>query len=303
MTWFMQLTDPGKLPPDSVIRASIMQKIERLSDMSGEEIFRTIATWTVQLVGKIILALIIYYVGRWLIKRLLHLLGAIFERREVDVSLASFLRNLVEIVLMIVLISIVVGVLGISTTSFMAIFASAGLAVGMALSGTLQNFAGGVMILLLKPYRIGDYIEAQGQAGTVKEIRLFNTIINTPDNKMIIIPNNSISTSIINNYSKENRRRIDLNISISYGDDFDVARAAFLEILDNDPRVLFEQGRQPLVALTNLGDSAVVVLVRFWVKSSDYWDAYFAVNEAIYKQLPEKGIHFPFPQLDVRIAQ
>ena len=298
----MQLTDPGKLPPDSVIRASIMQKIERLSDMSGEEIFRTIATWTVQLVGKIILALIIYYVGRWLIKRLLHLLGAIFERREVDVSLASFLRNLVEIVLMIVLISIVVGVLGISTTSFMAIFASAGLAVGMALSGTLQNFAGGVMILLLKPYRIGDYIEAQGQAGTVKEIRLFNTIINTPDNKMIIIPNNSISTSIINNYSKENRRRIDLNISISYGDDFDVARAAFLEILDNDPRVLFEQGRQPLVALTNLGDSAVVV-VRFWVKSSDYWDAYFAVNEAIYKQLPEKGIHFPFPQLDVRIAQ
>ena len=204
---------------------------------------------------------------------------------------------------MIVLISIVVGVLGISTTSFMAIFASAGLAVGMALSGTLQNFAGGVMILLLKPYRIGDYIEAQGQAGTVKEIRLFNTIINTPDNKMIIIPNNSISTSIINNYSKENRRRIDLNISISYGDDFDVARAAFLEILDNDPRVLFEQGRQPLVALTNLGDSAVVVLVRFWVKSSDYWDAYFAVNEAIYKQLPEKGIHFPFPQLDVRIAQ
>lgn len=299
----MQLTDPGKLPPDSVIRASIMQKIERLSDMSGEEIFRTIATWTVQLVGKIILALIIYYVGRWLIKRLLHLLGAIFERREVDVSLASFLRNLVEIVLMIVLISIVVGVLGISTTSFMAIFASAGLAVGMALSGTLQNFAGGVMILLLKPYRIGDYIEAQGQAGTVKEIRLFNTIINTPDNKMIIIPNNSISTSIINNYSKENRRRIDLNISISYGDDFDVARAAFLEILDNDPRVLFEQGRQPLVALTNLGDSAVVVLVRFWVKSSDYWDAYFAVNEAIYKQLPEKGIHFPFPQLDVRIAQ
>ena len=299
----MQLTDPGKLPPDSVIRASIMQKIERLSDMSGEEIFRTIATWTVQLVGKIILALIIYYVGRWLIKRLLHLLGAIFERREVDVSLASFLRNLVEIVLMIVLISIVVGVLGISTTSFMAIFASAGLAVGMALSGTLQNFAGGVMILLLKPYRIGDYIEAQGQAGTVKEIRLFNTIINTPDNKMIIIPNNSISTSIINNYSKENRRRIDLNISISYGDDFDVARAAFLEILDNDPRVLFEQGRQPLVALTNLGDSAVVVLMRFWVKSSDYWDAYFAVNEAIYKQLPEKGIHFPFPQLDVRIAQ
>lgn len=299
----MQLTDPGKLPPDSVIRASIMQKIERLSDMSGEEIFRTIATWTVQLVGKIILALIIYYVGRWLIKRLLHLLGAIFERREVDVSLASFLKNLVEIVLMIVLISIVVGVLGISTTSFMAIFASAGLAVGMALSGTLQNFAGGVMILLLKPYRIGDYIEAQGQAGTVKEIRLFNTIINTPDNKMIIIPNNSISTSIINNYSKENRRRIDLNISISYGDDFDVARAAFLEILDNDPRVLFEQGRQPLVALTNLGDSAVVVLVRFWVKSSDYWDAYFAVNEAIYKQLPEKGIHFPFPQLDVRIAQ
>lgn len=299
----MQLTDPGKLPPDSVIRASIMQKIERLSDMSGEEIFRTIATWTVQLVGKIILALIIYYVGRWLIKRLLHLLGAIFERREVDISLASFLKNLMEIVLMVVLISIVVGVLGISTTSFMAIFASAGLAVGMALSGTLQNFAGGVMILLLKPYRIGDYIEAQGQAGTVKEIRLFNTIINTPDNKMIIIPNNSISTSIINNYSKENRRRIDLNISISYGDDFDVARAAFLEILDCDPRVLFEQGCQPLVALTNLGDSAVVVLVRFWVKSSDYWDAYFAVNEAIYKQLPEKGIHFPFPQLDVRIAQ
>ena len=288
---------PENIPADSVVTAKLIDKVSEFVAMKPEEMIRTIVIGLLHVAGKILLALIVYWLGRRLIKFITNIVNKIFERREVDISVRSFIGNLIDITLTILLLATIVGILGINTTSFVAIFASAGLAVGMALSGTLQNFAGGVMVLVLKPYKVGDYIEAAGQAGYVKEIRLFNTLINTTDNKQIIIPNNSISTGIINNYSKELTRRVDWTVSISYGDNVDVARAAIQEILQADKRI--HTAPVPLIAVFDLAANSVDIAVRAWVDSADYWDVYFAVNERIYKTLPEKGINFPFPQLQV----
>ena len=184
------------------------------------------------------IAILVFYVGQIVIKKIYKIVNGIFLRRDVDDSLASFILSLVRMVLYFILIVTVVGILGIETSSFIAIFASAGVAIGMALSGTLQNFAGGVLILLLKPYKVGDYVEAQGYAGTVREIQIFHTVITTPDNKSIIIPNGGLSTGSINNYSRLEYRRVDWIVSISYGDSVDAARAKILEILLNDHRVV-----------------------------------------------------------------
>ena len=191
--------------------------------------------------------------------------------------------------------------LGVNVTSIIALFASATLAVGMALSGTAQNFAGGVMILLMKPYRVGDYISAQGQSGTVKEIKLFSTVILTADNQTIYIPNNTIATAIIDNYSTAELRRVEWTVGISYGDDVDVARRTILELPEADPRV--ERSPAPVVWVAALADSAVNLSVRAWVKNADYWNIFFEYNEKMYKTLPEKGIGFPFPQMDVHVKR
>ena len=169
----------------------------------------------------------------------------------------------------------------------------------MALSGTLQNFAGGVMVLLFKPYRVGDFIEAQGQSGTVKEIQLFNTVLNTADNKTILVPNGSLSTGIINNYSREARRRVDWTFGIGYGDDYDFAKATLAELLDADSRVMKDPAY--FIALQSLGDSSVNIVVRAWVSTADYWSVYFDLNEKVYKVFTQKGINIPFPQMDVHL--
>ena len=237
---------------------------------------------------KIAIALAVFFIGKWIINRIYHFISKAFIRRNVELSLRTFLLSLIRIILMLILIVIVIGILGINTSSFLAIFASAGLAIGMALSGTLQNFAGGVMILLFKPYKVGDFIEAQGYSGTVKEIQIFNTILNTPDNKTIIIPNGGLSTGSLNNYSKEGRRRVDWKIGIAYGDDFDTARKAILELF---------------VALSSLADSAIEITVRVWTASENYWGVFFDFNEQVYKQFDKYGLHFPYPQVDVHMIQ
>ncbi len=190
------------------------------------------------LVINVTLAIVVFYVGKFIINKLYRFVAGLFDRRKLDRSLTTFVLSMVRIVLYFILVVTVIGILGIETSSFIAIFASAGVAIGMALSGTLQNFAGGVLILLLKPYKIGDYIEAQGYAGTVREIQIFHTIINTADNKSIIIPNGGLSTGSLNNWSREDYRRVDWTVSISYGDNIDKARAAILEILASDDRVV-----------------------------------------------------------------
>lgn len=290
-----------KVVPDSVRKAEFEQKLEKLSSMSMEDIIQMVTRNVVEIALKILVALVIYFIGRWLIRAVRRFLARVFEKREVDVSLRSFLQSFVQISLTLFLIIIIVGILGIDTTSFVALFASAGLAVGMALSGTLQNFAGGVMILILKPYRVGDYIEAQGQSGTVKEIRLFNTVLNTVDNKTIIIPNGGISTGIVNNYSKEERRRVDWMFGIAYGDSYDEAKAILTDLLEKDPRV--QKDPAYFIALHSLGDSSVNIVVRAWTATPDYWSVYFDLNEKVYKTFAEKGINIPFPQMDVHLSQ
>lgn len=273
--------------------------ISQLSQMSLEQVFEKIVTSAIELTLKIIIALVIFSIGRWLIRRVHKIVLRILEKRNVELSLRTFLLSLINISLTLFLIVIIIGILGIDTTSFVAVFASAGLAVGMALSGTLQNFAGGVMVLLFKPYRVGDFIEAQGQTGTVKEIQIFNTILNTPDNKTIIVPNGGLSTGIINNYSKEGRRRVDWTFGIAYGDSYDKAKVIILDLLKRDERI--SDNPPVFIALHSLGDSSVNIVVRAWVYATDYWDVYFSLNEKIYKVFPQSGINFPFPQMDVHL--
>ena len=249
--------------------------------------------------SKILLAIVVFLVGRWIVRRLNKLLAKILEKRHVEASLSTFVKSLVNITLTLLLIIVVIGVLGIETSSFIALFASAGVAIGMALSGTLQNFAGGVMILLFKPFKVGDTIEAQGQTGTVREIQIFNTILATPDNKIIIIPNGGLSTGLMKNYSKEATRRVDWEFGIAYGDDYTKARAVIARLLDADGRVLKDPAY--FIALTSLGESSVNIVVRAWVNAGDYWGVYFDMNEKVYKTFAEENLNIPFPQLDVHL--
>ena len=249
--------------------------------------------------SKIVLAIVVFLVGRWIVRRLNKLLAKILEKRHVEASLSTFVKSLVNITLTLLLIIVVIGVLGIETSSFIALFASAGVAIGMALSGTLQNFAGGVMILLFKPFKVGDTIEAQGQSGTVREIQIFNTILATPDNKIIIIPNGGLSTGLMKNYSREATRRVDWEFGIAYGDDYTKAKAVIARLLDADGRVLKDPAY--FIALTSLGESSVNIVVRAWVNAGDYWGVYFDMNEKVYKTFAEENLNIPFPQLDVHL--
>lgn len=269
------------------------------STVSLDVLITKLVDLSVSLGSKLITALIVFLVGRWIIRKLNRLLIKIMEKRQVEASLFSFTRSLVKITLNFILVIILISVLGIETSSFIALFASAGVAIGMALSGTLQNFAGGVMILLFKPFKVGDFIEAQGQSGSVKEIQIFNTIISTPDNKIIIIPNGGLSTGITKNYSKEEMRRVDWEFGIAYGDNYDTAKEVIEKLLASDERILKEPAY--FIALNSLGASSVNLVVRAWVKASDYWDVYFGMNEKVYKTFAKENLNIPFPQMDVHI--
>jgi len=289
--------------PDSVQRAQWKDLIEKFTTLDAETFLREFTGQLLWAAVKIALALAIYAIGRWIIRRLMHLLDASFERRRVDPSLRSFLHSLLVGAAYAVLVLVVVSLLGFNTASLVALLAASGFGIGMALSGTLQNFAGGVMVMFMHPYRIGDYIEAQGQAGTVKEIRLFSTVITTPDNKRIYIPNSSISNAIVNNYSSETMRRVEWKVSLAYGDDVAAAKRTMRAMLEGDSRVLHtpDAPADPFVGLSELADSAIVVVARVWALNGDYWNLFFDMNERFYDELPQQGLHFPFPQLDVHL--
>ena len=251
---------------------------------------------------KLLAVAVIVFVGRWLIGKVDRFLKRIFERKDVEISLAGFLRNIVKVLLYLIVFLLAIGTLGIKTTSFAAILAAVSLAIGMALSGTLQNFAGGVIILLLRPFKVGDYIQAQGFEGTVKSIQLFNTLLNTADHKTILLPNGALSTGSINNYSSETRRRVDIKIGLAYGNDIAEARRVILEVLAKESRIL--QDAEPKILVTSLGDSAVNIDVRVWVEKADYWDVLFSLNEQIYNTImAHPNLEFPFPQLDVHVKK
>lgn len=259
-----------------------------------------VVTFAIHLVA----AIVVFYVGRFLVRKINALIQNILSKRKVDASIASFVKSATEIVLYFLLIIIVIGILGIETSSFIALFASAGVAIGMAMSGTLQNFAGGVLILSLRPYGVGDYIEAQGFAGTVKAIQMFHTVITTPDNKTIIIPNGPLSNGSVNNYSKQESRRVDWSVALAYGTDFEQAKAVIAEILDSVPAIIRDDASRPVeIYVGELAASSVNITVRAWVLSADYWSTFFSVNEKIYDTIPKRGLHFPFPQLDVHMVE
>lgn len=281
------------------------EEISQLSSLSFDTFISDMVNKLVSFALALAAAILVFYLGRFIIRRIHKFIARVMEHRKVEASLATFVLSLTQMVLYFILLVTVIGILGIETSSFIALFASAGVAIGMALSGTLQNFAGGVLILLLKPYKVGDFIEAQGFAGTVKEIQLFNTVLTTGDNKSITIPNGGLSTGSINNYSREEFRRVDLDVSIAYGDNVDNARRQILSIIATDSRILTEEqsaGYGPVVFVKALGASSVDLTVRVWVRSVDYWGVYFSLNENFYAQLPQRGVNFPFPQMDVHIV-
>lgn len=285
--------------PDSVQKANLAKAVEKIATLDYHEVLQTMLSEAVWIVIKIVIALAIYFLGRWIVRHVVRLIDVAMERRKVDISLRSFMRNTVRVVFSLILVLIVVQTLGVNVTSLIAVFSAATLAIGMALSGTAQNFAGGVMILMMKPYRVGDYISAQGQSGTVREIKLFSTVITTTDNQTIYIPNNAIATAIIDNYTTAEQRRVDWTVGISYGDDVDIARETILAMLAADARILRETA--PVVWVAALADSSVNLTVRAWVANADYWDVFFEYNERFYKELPKAGINFPFPQMDVHV--
>ena len=285
--------------PDSVQKEKFAETVKRLAALDVHDIVSEMVSWLIWTGIKICIALAIYYAGRWLLKRVVKMIDALMTRRKTELSLHTFLLTLVKTVGYIILIVAIVSVLGVNLTIFAAVLASAGLAIGMALSSTLQNFAGGVMILVLRPYSIGDYISSQGVSGTVTAIHLFTTTVQTTDKQTIYIPNNMISTSIINNYSTSVTRRCSWKVSVAYGDDYDAVRAAMLAIIMRSDKVLKEPAAY--VRIDAMADSAVVIEARAWVLNNDYWDVLDSITECFYKELPAAGAHFPFPQLDVHI--
>ena len=249
---------------------------------------------------KLILALLTLLVGLWIIKLLSRAVMKMLSRSKVDQSLQGFLSSLTSMTLKVLLVISVAGMLGIEMTSFIAILGAAGLAVGMALSGTLQNFAGGVMILIFRPYKVGDFVEMQGFSGVVKEIQIFNTILTTGDNKTIILPNAPIASGSVVNYSTQPRRRVDFTFGIGYRDDIDRAKKVILSTIVADERVLSDP--EPFIAVSELAESSVNFVVRVWAQSGDYWGVYFSGLENVKKALDRERISIPYPQQDLHFV-
>ena len=265
-----------------------------------EKVIQQIITFSVDAGKSILLAAVIFIAGRFLISIINRLVAQMMERRKIDATIQSFLRSFINILLTILLLISVVSALGVNTTSFAALLASAGVAIGMALSGNLQNLAGGLIILLFKPYKVGDYIDGQGVSGTVKEIQIFHTVLTTPDNKIIYVPNGSLSSGSVTNYSLSALRRVDWTIGVEYGTEIEKVRQTALDLIKKDSRILTDPA--PFIALSALADSSVNITIRVWTKNEDYWGVFFDMNQNIYEVFNKEGIAFPFPQVTVHQA-
>lgn len=248
---------------------------------------------------KILIAVAILVIGLAITKRISKLFTKLLKKRDFDESLRTFLVSTVSISLKIMVVITALGQLGLEMTSFIALLGAAGLAIGMAFSGTLSNFAGGVMILIFRPYKVGDYISAQGEQGVVKEIQIFNTILLSLDNKTIIIPNGALANGNLTNFTFQERRRVDFTVGIGYGDDYDKAKEVLTRFVNEDDKILKDPA--PFIGLGALADSSVNITLRVWAKTEDYWDVYFKMNERIYKEFDGEGLNIPFPQMDVHI--
>ena len=282
--------------------------MEQIMNWFNESAIQNLSGYAVNLCKNLLAALVIYIIGKWLISKVNSIVSKLMRKKHVEASLQTFLESIVNVSLWILLVIAVISVLGVETSSFVALFTGAGMAIGMAMSGTLGNFAGGVMILLFKPYKVGDFISAQGYDGIVKEIQIFNTILVTTDNQTIIIPNGSLSTGSLKNFSTQKYRRVDLSYSFAYGTDYDVVREAIEKIQKACPQIIQEPiAGEPVIGpwqgLASLGDSGVTIATRSWCASADYWTVAGYMNHEVYQQLRNSGFMFPFNKLDVTVKQ
>jgi small conductance mechanosensitive channel len=250
---------------------------------------------------QVLLAIVVLIIGFWIIKKIVKSAGKAMELKSLDLSLQKFLGSLISILLKVMLLISVASIVGINATSFIAVLGAAGLAVGLALQGSLANFAGGVLILIFKPYKVGDVIDAQGHMGKVDSIQIFNTVLKTPDNKTIIIPNGPLSNGSITNISTEPKRRVDMTFGIGYNDDILKTKDVLQKLIDNDTRILKDPA--PAILVSELADSSVNFAVRVWCNAADYWGIYFDMHENVKLTFDKENISIPFPQQDVHLFQ
>ena len=270
-----------------------------LSSLNIEKIIDTLTLWATTYSMKIIAAVLIFMIGKWLAKKVSNVFIKLLEKNKVDVTLTRFLQSIVYYTLLIVVLIAAAGQLGINTASFLTIVGAAGLAIGLALKDSLSNFSSGVMLILFRPFRVGDFATVGGVTGNVKSIDIFNTTLNTPDNQRVIVPNANITNAVITNVTANDTRRVDLTIGIGYGDDILKAKRVLGEILKTENRIL--ETPAPKIAVSELADSSVNFVVRPWVKTSDYWDVYFELTEKVKLTFDKEGISIPFPQQDVHL--
>ena len=291
-----------KAPADTLnkVQAEFAAVAEKIATTPADELLGELLNKAIDFGLKVMAAFLIYLVGAWFIRKIKGILKRIFERKGTDSAVSSFVQSITSIALTVMLVITMVGILGIDTTSLAALLAGGGVAIGLALNGTVQNFAGGIMLLIFKPFKAGDFIEAQGYSGTVSELSITSTKLVTTDNRVIIIPNGILSNNIINNYSDQKFRRVDLTVDVEYGSSSDEVKQLLASMIENDSRIM-NTPAAPFIALSALKESSVQFTLRLWVNSSDYWNVYYELTERIYKELPENGIQFPFPQLDINI--
>lgn len=285
------------------IQKATAEFIETLATTPADQLISQFAEKAIAFGLKVLAALAIYLIGAWLIRKIKKIIHGIFIRRNTEHAIASFVESITSITLTVFLVIITISALGVNTTSIAALLAAGGMAIGMALSGTVQNFAGGIMLMVFKPFKSGDFIEAQGYSGTVSDVSIVSTKIITTDNRNIIIPNGALSNGTINNYSQNVYRRLEWLVDVEYGASSEQVKAILKSIVADEKRIVYKPDApdNPMIALNALRDSSVQFIIRAWVRKEDYWPVLYDVNEVIYNKIPENGIQFPFPQMDVHL--
>lgn len=307
------------IPPSDSIRA-VTENIIKQATTDPESFWHGVLDSAIHFGLKVLVAFVIYLIGAWLIKRVKRLLVRVFERRHTERTLATFISSLVSITLTVLLVLATIGTLGVDTTSFAALLTAGGMAIGMALSGTVQNFAGGIMLLIFRPFKAGDFVTASGVSGTVMEVTIVSTKVLTPDNRVVVLPNGALFSSNIENVSAQPLRRVNWTVSVEYGSDAEKCMEALLEIVRSDKRILTSADQRPktnsrsavntdglpipdpFVALASLNENDISFVVRAWVHKEDYWDVFYDLNLRFYTELPQRGFNFAFPHMDVNIT-
>ncbi|MEO1246041.1 MAG: mechanosensitive ion channel domain-containing protein [Pseudomonadota bacterium] len=276
------------------------EQVSQLRDY-GAELLELVQREGTEFAINLVTAILIFYIGKWIVGLLVRALRKLMDKNDVDATLSSFVGNLVRMSLLVFVIIAAITALGVPSAQFVAVVGAAGLAVGLALQGSLSNFAAGVLIVLFRPYKVGDFVEAAGISGSIEQVQILTTVLKTPDNKKIIVPNGQIMDSIITNYSANDMRRVDMVVGVSYDDDLDKVRKTLEELVAAEDRILAEPACT--IAVSELGDSSVNFVLRPWVKTADYWGVHFDMTEAIKKRFDQEDISFPFPQQDVHLYQ